>query len=79
MISNSSVLTVRRDFARPGPSLIARFAGVAAIQVVAAIGGRGVLDHRIKPLGPNAGSFIGPALICQAGADDGLALARQLA
>jgi len=70
MISRSPVLTVRRDFARPDPSLIARFAGVAAVHVVDAMGGHGALDYRIKPLDPNTASFAGPALTCHAGADD---------
>jgi 4-hydroxy-4-methyl-2-oxoglutarate aldolase len=74
VISNSPVLTVRRDFARPDPSLIARFAGVAAVHIVDAMGGRGALDYRIKPLDPNTASFIGPALTCHAGADDNLAI-----
>jgi 4-hydroxy-4-methyl-2-oxoglutarate aldolase len=74
VISNSPVLTVRRDFARPDPSLVALFAGVAAVHVVDAMGGRGALDYRIKPLDPNTASFIGPALTCHAGADDNLAI-----
>ncbi len=74
MISNSPVLTVRRDFARPDPSLIVRFAGVAAVHVVDAMGGHGALDYRIKPLDPNTASFVGPALTCHAGADDNLAI-----
>lgn len=74
MISNSPVLTVCREFARPDPGLIARFAGVAGGQVVDAMGGRGALDYRIKPLDSNTASFIGPALTCHAGADDNLAI-----
>ena len=74
MISDSPVLTIRREFARPDPGLIARFASIAAVHIVDAMDGRGALDFRIKPLDPDTASFAGPAMTCHAGADDNLAI-----
>jgi 4-hydroxy-4-methyl-2-oxoglutarate aldolase len=74
LIEDAPVLTIRRDFARPGPDQVARFAMAATVHVVDAMAGRGALDYRIKPIDADSASFAGPALTCHAGADDNLAI-----
>jgi len=74
LIADAPVLTVRRDFARTSPHQIAKFAETATVHLVDAMGGRGALDYRIKPLDPGSASFAGPALTCRTGADDNLAI-----
>ncbi len=76
MIEAPPVLTLRRDFERPDPKLLEQLEGVPTGNVVDALGGRGALDYRIKPL-PDADSpnpaFIGSALTCACGPADNLA------
>jgi 4-hydroxy-4-methyl-2-oxoglutarate aldolase len=74
MITDPPLLTVRRKFPRPDPSLLKAYAGIPTSLVVDAMGGRGALDHRIKPLIPPNSSLAGPALTCSAGPGDNLAL-----
>ena len=40
--------------------------------------GRAALDHHIKPVDPECAQFVGPALTCQTGADDNLAILAAL-
>jgi 4-hydroxy-4-methyl-2-oxoglutarate aldolase len=79
MINERPVLTVRRGFKRPQPASTRRFAGAATVHLVDAMGGRGALDKDIKPINPAAATFAGPALTCQAGPDDTLAILAALA
>lgn len=79
MIKDAPILTLRRDFARPDPALVARFAGVATGYVVDAMGGRGALDYRIKPAFPVAGPVCGVAVTSDNGPSDNLALFGSLA
>jgi 4-hydroxy-4-methyl-2-oxoglutarate aldolase len=74
MIKDPPVLTLRRAFARPAPDLLARFDGVPTGFVVDALGGRGALDFRIKPVFPVAGPFAGVAITSDNGPADNLAL-----
>jgi hypothetical protein len=74
MINERAVLNVRRDFKRPEPASVKRFAGAATVHLVDAMGGRGGLDCDIKAIHLAASAFVGPALTCQAGADDSLAI-----
>ena len=73
MIEDPPLLTVRRRFPRPSAEEIAAFSGALTGHVVDALGGRGALDHRIKPIGA-AKSFCGTALTCEAGPADCLAV-----
>jgi len=73
MIDDPPLLTVRRRFPRPKPEDLAAFDGALTGHVVDAMGGRGALDHRIKPIGA-AKSFCGTALTCDAGPADCLAV-----
>jgi len=62
MIENPPVLTITRGHRRPGPALIDAFRGAQTSHVADAMGGRGAIDWRIKPLDPANASFAGPAL-----------------
>ncbi len=73
MIEDPPLLTVRRRFPRPSAEELAAFKGALTGHVVDAMGGRGALDYRIKPIG-GAKSFCGTALTCEAGPADCLAV-----
>lgn len=79
MIKDPPLLTLRRDFPRPDPAQVAAFAGVPTGYVVDALGGRGALDYRIKPLLPVAAPLVGVAVTCHCGPADNLALFGALA
>jgi 4-hydroxy-4-methyl-2-oxoglutarate aldolase len=74
MIKDPPLLTIRRSFPRPRPEELAAFAGVPTGYVVDALGGRGALDHRIKPLAPASTVMVGTAVTCHCGPADNLAL-----
>jgi 4-hydroxy-4-methyl-2-oxoglutarate aldolase len=78
MITERPLLTIRREFPRPGPESVARFAGAATVHLVDAMGGRGALGHQIKAVSGTSATFTGTALTCYAGADDTLALLAAL-
>ena len=79
MLEDPPLLTVRRKFTRPPRDLIARLERAQTGHIVDARNGRAALDHRIKPLDPACAQFVGPALTCQTGADDNLAILAALA
>ena len=62
MIDNPPLLTIHRGHRRPRPGLIEAFRGAQTSHLVDAMGGRGALDHRIKPMDPDNAAFVGPAL-----------------
>lgn len=72
MIEDPPLLRIRRRIERPSVAQLAAFASVPTGFVVDALGGRGALDGRIKPIG-DARSFRGAALPCAAGPADNLA------
>jgi 4-hydroxy-4-methyl-2-oxoglutarate aldolase len=74
MIVDPPLLKIRRGFPRPSPDLLSGFAGVPTGNVVDAMGGRGCLDYRIKPLAPSTTIMVGTAVTCDAGPADNLAL-----
>jgi len=74
MIEDPPLLTIRRRFERAHADVVAAFAGAAVSQVVDAMGGRGALDHRIKPLLPSATAVAGVAVTCNCGPADNLAV-----
>jgi 4-hydroxy-4-methyl-2-oxoglutarate aldolase len=74
VITDPPLLTIRRDFPRPSPELVAAFRGAMTGHVVDAMGGRGCLDYRIKPLDPGQSSLFGTAVTCHCGPADNLAL-----
>jgi 4-hydroxy-4-methyl-2-oxoglutarate aldolase len=79
MIKDPPLLTIRRNIARPAPEQIAALANVPTGHVVDALGGRGALDYRIKPLAPVKTVMIGTAITCHCGPADNLALFAALA
>lgn len=72
MIDDPPLLRIRRSFARPTAAQIEAFRDLPTGFVVDAMGGRGALDGRIKPVG-DARPFCGAALTCHAGPADNLA------
>lgn len=79
MIEDPPLLTIRGDFPRPPPAHLASLAGVQTGFVADAMGGRGGLDHRIKPLVPLTAPLVGTAMTCHCGPADNLALFGALA
>ena len=79
MIKDPPLLTIRRDFDRPTAEQMAAFAGVPTGYAIDAMGGRGALDYRIKPLAPAASVMVGVAMTCHCGPADNLALFGALA
>lgn len=79
MIKDSPLLTIRRDFPRPAPADVAAFAGVPTGYAIDAMGGRGALDYRIKPLAPAGSVMVGVAITCDCGPADNLALFAAMA
>jgi 4-hydroxy-4-methyl-2-oxoglutarate aldolase len=74
MIKDPPLLTIRRDFPRPSASIMKAFAGVPTGYVIDAMGGRGGLDYRIKPLALQNTPMVGIAMTCHCGPADNLAL-----
>jgi 4-hydroxy-4-methyl-2-oxoglutarate aldolase len=82
MLDEHATLTIRRTWQRPKADHLAAFAGVLTGNVVDALGGRGALDPRIKPLAEVGGRtpvLCGPAITCWTGPDDNLGLVAALA
>jgi 4-hydroxy-4-methyl-2-oxoglutarate aldolase len=71
-MATPAALTVRRNFARPAPDLVARLAGAPTGWVVDANGRTGALDYRIRPL-THAVRFCGVALTVHSRGRDNLA------
>jgi 4-hydroxy-4-methyl-2-oxoglutarate aldolase len=74
MITDPPLLRIRRGFARPSGALLAGFAGVPTGYLVDAMGGRGCLDYRIKPLAQTDAVMCGTAVTCHTGPADNLSL-----
>lgn len=74
MIKDPPALTIWRDFPRPDKAILDALAGQPTGFVVDAMGGRGGVDHRIKPIVPLSGPIVGVAVTCDCGPSDNLAL-----
>jgi 4-hydroxy-4-methyl-2-oxoglutarate aldolase len=77
MIEDPPLLTIRRKFPRPPAAIVAALAGTPTGYLIDAMGGRGALDHTIKPLPgvPAAMTRLsGVAVTCLAGPSDNLAV-----
>ena len=74
MIDDPPLLQIRRNIERPARHALEALAGLQTGYVADALGGRGALDHRIKPLAPFSGTLLGTALTCHCGPGDNLAL-----
>ncbi|HWA48782.1 MAG TPA: hypothetical protein VG742_10935 [Dongiaceae bacterium] len=79
MIKDPPLLTIRRNFPRPSRQDVAAFANVPTGYAIDAMGGRGALDYRIKPLMPATSVLVGVAVTCHCGPADNLALFGALA
>jgi 4-hydroxy-4-methyl-2-oxoglutarate aldolase len=78
MLKDPPVLTIRRAFERPPRELVAALAGAQTGHIVDALQGRGALEHHVKPVDPERANFAGPALTCDCGANDNLAIMAAL-
>jgi 4-hydroxy-4-methyl-2-oxoglutarate aldolase len=74
LIDDPPLLQIRRNFPRPSDHELAAFAGLQTGYITDAMGGRGALDYRIKPLAPLAQPMVGVAVTCHCGPADNLAL-----
>lgn len=74
MINERPLLTIRRDFPRPGEPSVHRFSGAATVHLADAMDGRGAFDYQIKAINPATKAFTGIALTCHCGPDDALAI-----
>src|SRR5204863_266713 len=72
------ILTIRREFKRPRRDLITKLEGAQTGHIVDALQGRGALDYHVKPVDTERASFVGPALTCECGANDNLAIMAAL-
>lgn len=79
MIEDPPLLQIRRRFARPDAALVAKFAHVPTEHLADAMGGRGALDYRIKPIDAAHANFAGCAVTCQCAPGDNLAIVAALA
>jgi 4-hydroxy-4-methyl-2-oxoglutarate aldolase len=78
MLKDPPLLTIRRKFQRPPRELIAQLEGAQTGHIVDALQGRGALDYHVKPVDPERAQFVGPALTCETGANDNLAILAAL-
>jgi 4-hydroxy-4-methyl-2-oxoglutarate aldolase len=78
MIEDPPLITFRRPSRRPTSDELAALEGTPTGFVVDALGGRGALDARIKPVVPAQAMFCGIALPCHAGPSDNLAVFASL-
>lgn len=74
MLEDPPLLTIRKSWQRPAAAKIARLKNVQTGQAVDAMDGRGALDAAIKALDPDCCIVLGPAITCETGPDDNLAL-----
>lgn len=78
MIEDPPVLEIGPPFARAAAATVDAFRRTPTSFIVDAMGGRGALDWRIKPIGPKT-LFAGVALTCHCGPADNLALCAAVA
>jgi 4-hydroxy-4-methyl-2-oxoglutarate aldolase len=78
MIVDPPLLTIRRTFQRASSAILAPFRGVATGAIADAMGGRGAVDHALKPIDPQCCQFVGSALTCETGPSDNLAILAAL-
>jgi 4-hydroxy-4-methyl-2-oxoglutarate aldolase len=78
MIDDPPLLDILRHHTLPARASVDRFRNLPTSFVVDAMGGRGALDWRIKPVGPVL-PMLGVALTCHCGPGDNLALCAAIA
>jgi 4-hydroxy-4-methyl-2-oxoglutarate aldolase len=78
VIEDPPLLEIAKAISRPEPAQVMAFGNTPTSFIVDAMGGRGALDWRIKPVGiPRP--FVGVALTCHCGPADNLALCAAVA
>lgn len=78
MIDDAPRIQLAQPLRRPLPDQVAALTGVPTGFLVDALGGGGALDYRIKPVVPEQATFCGPAVTCNAGPADNLAVIAAL-
>lgn len=78
MIDDAPPITVGDTTRRPRPEQLAALAGAPTGHLVDALGGSGAVDYRIKAVIPGQDRFCGPALVCDNGPADNLAVLAAL-
>lgn len=74
MIEDAPKIQLLTPIRRPRPEQVAALQRTSTGYVVDALGGAGAVDYRIKPAVPEQCHFCGPALPCNAGPSDNLAV-----
>jgi 4-hydroxy-4-methyl-2-oxoglutarate aldolase len=74
LIDDAPRIQLAPPWRRPRPDQVAALAGMSTGYLVDALGGSGALDYRIKPVVLEQSSFCGPAVTCNAGPADNLAV-----
>jgi 4-hydroxy-4-methyl-2-oxoglutarate aldolase len=74
MIEDPPLITRKAKVPRPTQKQIAAFKNIPTGFIVDAMGGRGALNHRIKPVIPHQSSICGVAVPIEAGPADNLAV-----
>lgn len=74
MIDDAPRIQVAESPRRPSPKQVSALTGVPTGFLVDALGGAGAVDFRIKPVVPEQSTFCGPALTCNCGPADNLAI-----
>ena len=78
MIEDPPLLEIARTLKRPAAAVVDQFRNTPTSFIVDAMGGRGAMDWRIKPVGASL-PFVGVALTCHCGPADNLALCAAVA
>lgn len=78
MIEEPPILRLRRDFPRPAPDLLARFAGALTGHVVDAMNGRGAIGAPVRPVIEPDAPLVGVAVTSRSNPGDQLGLAASL-
>jgi 4-hydroxy-4-methyl-2-oxoglutarate aldolase len=79
MLEDPPLLVVRKGFPRPPAEKLASLKGAQTSHVADAMDGRGALDAAVKPVDANRATFVGPALTCDTGPSDNLAILAAVA
>jgi len=74
MIEDPPILTLKKNFLRPSKEQVNSLAKTSTGVLVDCLGGRGAMCQSIKTINPEAESFAGVALTCDAGPADNLAV-----
>lgn len=74
MLEDPPLLVVKRTWARPDASKLARLAGAQTGHICDAMDGRGAMHASVKPVDPSNAVFVGMALTVETGPSDNLAI-----